>query len=232
MRFVILILLQIPIICWAQTWSNSGKPAQLIQLFTSQGCSSCPPADQYLSSFASEPRLWLDKIPAAYHVDYWDYIGWKDRYAQPAFTQKQRLFHSYGVLSSVYTPSFVVDGMEWRGFFYRRSKQLPAREVNSAGKLTLTLDGSSYRLSYEGSKEYIATLVFLALDEKTEVNKGENQGRVLSHDFVVIQEQQRQGKQQWQFSNSTDNRIDAVAAWIRRPTEFKPTQTVAGMINF
>ncbi len=108
-----------------QVWSHQGKPARIIELFTSEGCSSCPPADAYLSQFSTSEDLWQGIIPLAYHVDYWDYIGWKDRFAHPSFSQKQRLYRSYGVVASVYTPGFVVDGKEWRGFFNPLNRTLP-----------------------------------------------------------------------------------------------------------
>lgn len=74
----------------AQTWANDGSPATVVELFTSEGCSSCPPADRVLGSLKEESGLWEEVIPLAFHVDYWDYLGWKDRFARTEFSVRQR----------------------------------------------------------------------------------------------------------------------------------------------
>lgn len=231
MRLFILFTALVPMVSTAQTWIHSGQPAQLVQLFTSEGCSSCPPADRYLSQFRTHSGLWESVIPTAYHVDYWDYIGWKDRFANPAFSQKQRLYRSYGVLGSVYTPGFVVDGQEWKGFFYRSQRNLPVSDASDAKTLTLTNRDSNYSLSYSDNGEYVATIVWLALDETTEVKRGENRGRTLKHDFVVLEEQQRLGKGKWSFIPNEIKGADAVAVWLTKRGEFQPVQTVAGYLD-
>ncbi|MGL6312313.1 DUF1223 domain-containing protein [Vibrio sp. WXL103] len=212
-----------------QTWTHQGKPAQLVELFTSEGCSSCPPADQFLSQFQSQPRLWHEVIPMAFHVDYWDRLGWKDEYANPAYSQRQRLYYSYGALSSVYTPGFVVDGQEWRGFFYRQN--LPERVVEDAGALTLVRQEDGFSVRFEQPGRYTAHLVLLAMDESTKVKAGENRGRYLEHDFVVLEKLQTTGEQQWHFDNtSVDARADAVAVWLTQGVDGQPVQTVAGLL--
>lgn len=99
------------------TFSSGTGKTTVIELFTSEGCSSCPPADNWLSGFKSDPRLWKQIIPLAFHVDYWDYIGWRDRFASPAFSARQSDHKKQGNIRSVYTPGLVVDGREWRGWF-------------------------------------------------------------------------------------------------------------------
>ena len=88
----------------------------LIELYTSEGCSSCPPADQWLSRLKVHPQLWHQLVPIAFHVDYWDYIGWQDRFAKPEFSERQRLYARQNNLSTVYTPALVLNGTEWRFF--------------------------------------------------------------------------------------------------------------------
>ena len=88
----------------------------LIELYTSEGCSSCPPADQWLSRLKVHPQLWHQLVPIAFHVDYWDYIGWQDRFARPEFSERQRLYARQNNLSTVYTPALVLNGTEWRNF--------------------------------------------------------------------------------------------------------------------
>ena len=90
---------------------------RLIELYTSEGCSSCPPADKWISKLKDNDELWNDIIPIAFHVDYWDRLGWPDELAEKSFSDRQRQYRHEGSISQVYTPGFVVDGKEWRGFF-------------------------------------------------------------------------------------------------------------------
>src|SRR5690606_16987315 len=72
---------------------RSKGPATLVELFTSEGCSSCPPADEWLLSLAKQPGLWTETVPVAFHVDYWDYLGWKDVFSKEEWSERQ---HAYG----------------------------------------------------------------------------------------------------------------------------------------
>ncbi|MCB1738986.1 MAG: DUF1223 domain-containing protein, partial [Gammaproteobacteria bacterium] len=103
---------------------NSGpRQVALLELFTSEGCSSCPPADRWLSGLIDDPRLWRELVPVAFHVDYWDYLGWPDRFASREFSRRQRDHARSGGLSQVYTPGVVLNGAEWRG--WHRGRPLP-----------------------------------------------------------------------------------------------------------
>ncbi|USD67703.1 DUF1223 domain-containing protein [Vibrio sp. SCSIO 43136] len=211
----------------AQTWVHEGKPATVIELFTSQGCSSCPPAEKKLNGYEHSDQLWTEVIPLAYHVDYWDYLGWKDKFAQPAFSQKQRLYRQYGVLSSVYTPGFVVNGEEWKGYFYGRS--LPNQGAENAPRLELTKQAHGFTLTYQGKGNFDAKLVLLAMNERIDVKAGENRGRKLEQDFVVLREARQRGQGQWQFNIAElPENTAAVAAWLTKPNQHKPVQSVAG----
>src|SRR3954471_14035949 len=90
------------------------KPAQthLIELFTSEGCSSCPPAEAWLSKLKSDPGLWKAFVPLAFHVDYWDRLGWRDPFASKEWTARQYRYAANWKGESVYTPGFVLDGVE------------------------------------------------------------------------------------------------------------------------
>ncbi len=96
-------------------WAAFGAPlaaqtqsAVVVELYTSQGCSSCPPADEFLASLAQDPNV----IPLALHVDYWDYIGWADSFANPKFTERQKAYAHAEGSKTIYTPQFIINGQE------------------------------------------------------------------------------------------------------------------------
>ena len=92
------------------TVNSSERQTAVLELYTSEGCSSCPPADRFVSALRDDPRLWTEYVPVAFHVDYWDYIGWPDRFASPAYGKRQRQHAQLGRVRNVYTPGFVVGG--------------------------------------------------------------------------------------------------------------------------
>src|SRR5262245_49856207 len=101
----------------ATTFESGEAQSSLIELFTSEGCSSCPPAEKWMSALKSNQELWKRIIPVAFHVDYWDHLGWRDRFAKPEFTSRQQRYAAAWGGDSVYTPGFVVNGKEWRAWF-------------------------------------------------------------------------------------------------------------------
>ena len=96
--------------CADQLRFQSGeKRVALVELFTSEGCSSCPPAERTFSKLATNPALWKTFVPIALHVNYWDNLGWKDRLAAVEFTQRQHTYASAWRADTVYTPEFVLN---------------------------------------------------------------------------------------------------------------------------
>ena len=164
-------------------------PAQvsLLELYTSEGCSSCPPAERWLSSLRQDPRLWKEIVPLAFHVDYWDGLGWRDPFASPLHSARQRRYAVSWARDTVYTPGFVLNGREWQR---HQADRLVARNPES-GRLSATLhDGGALELTFHpppssrGAWEAHAAL--LGFDRAIDVKAGENGGRQLVHDFVVL----------------------------------------------
>ena len=91
------------------------RQVTLVELYTSEGCSSCPRADRWISHFVDSSDLWQRVVPLSFHVDYWDYLGWKDRFSKPEFSKRQRNHKKTGNVPAVYTPGTLVNGKEWRG---------------------------------------------------------------------------------------------------------------------
>jgi len=169
---------------------ESGEaPAALIELFSSEGCSSCPPAEAWISGLKARPDLWKSVVPVVFHVDYWDNLGWPDRFASRAFTERQSRYASAGRVESIYTPGFVVNGHEWRGWFDHQ----PLLAVNSAkvGKLRVTVR-DNHRVDIVFTpvgavpKPAGVQVALLGGGLASDVRSGENSGRRLAHDFVVL----------------------------------------------
>lgn len=134
--FISLVLLAFTLLqtSYAQTFSSTGQQVNLVELYTSEGCSSCPPADRWLSKLTQKPGLWNEFIPLSLHVDYWDYIGWQDPFADKRYTQRQYNYYHSGNLSSVYTPGVLFNGQEWRSW---RRDSWPEPLQNNAGQLSI-----------------------------------------------------------------------------------------------
>jgi len=157
----------------------------LVELFTSQGCSSCPPADAYLTELAREPGV----LAVAYHVDYWDDLGWRDPFSSPAATARQRAYARLMALSSVYTPQMVVDGrFEAVGSDRDRVAAAIAKAAATApaAPIALTVAGNALVAQIAaGSGEGRVWGVVYELRQETPVRRGENAGRALTNVNIV-----------------------------------------------
>jgi hypothetical protein len=155
----------------------------LIELYSSEGCSSCPPADAWVSSLKASPRLWKDFVPTVFHVTYWDYLGWKDPLADQTFSARQRAYAASWQSGSVYTPGLVLDGAEWRGW----GSEPPASDAD-VGTLEARVSGDRVAVRFSapvGSGPYDVYAARLGFGISSRVANGENAGRTLRHDFVV-----------------------------------------------
>ncbi len=172
-------------------FKSQAAKAILIELYSSEGCSSCPPAEAWISKLKDAPGLWTELFPVVFHVDYWDRLGWPDRFARPAFTQRQQKYAELLGQDSVYTPEFIANGREWKGWF--RGDQLPSSSSDSRGELTLKVDVDAKKVSANfvpstgsDSQSYTIHVALLGFHLMTDVKRGENGGRVLQHDFVAL----------------------------------------------
>lgn len=170
---------------------SSAKPVVLLELYTSEGCSSCPPADRWLSKLPTSDKV----IPLALHVDYWDYIGWKDRFAQPKFAERQREQARLAWSNTVYTPQLTLNGKDFRGWGSASRFEDAISSINQ-GVAQANIQFSVKQLeankveinaSAQAPRHNTAAL-FVALYENglsSQVNAGENGGATLNHDYVV-----------------------------------------------
>ena len=173
--------------------STSDKGFAVVELFTSEGCSSCPPADELVAKTQSESNSRPVYI-LAFHVDYWNHLGWKDVFSDAAWSKRQNQYAAWLHLSSVYTPQIVVNGRtEFVGSEEGKLRDALKSNLKSAPSTQLTLkegqtSTGTINLQYQTEGVTGNTSLLLALVQKTgttQVKRGENEGRTLSHVQIV-----------------------------------------------
>jgi hypothetical protein len=167
--------------------ARAGERPVLVELFTSEGCSSCPPADALLAELASRP----DVLALSFHVDYWDRLGWKDPFSSHEATQRQDRYATLLDLATVYTPQIVVDG-RWQAVGSDRADVEHAldraRRDRQEVPITLALAQGQAQIKLgPGSDAATASVLLIGFDRRhvTAVKRGENAGRTLPHVDVV-----------------------------------------------
>lgn len=159
----------------------------VVELYTSQGCSSCPPADALLHELAARD----DVIPLALHVDYWDYIGWKDSFAQPKFTKRQKGYARAGRWRKIYTPQMVIQGAEdVVGSRPMKVANLIRKHAKSAPRVDLDVSRSGNSLlikakSLAGTEPCDIHIVRYEPTEDVKITRGENSGKALTYSHIV-----------------------------------------------
>jgi hypothetical protein len=211
-------------------------PAQvsLLELYTSEGCSSCPPAEAWLSGLAQNPALWKTVVPVAFHVDYWDNLGWKDSFSSREYTQRQRRYAANWGSDSVYTPAFVLNGAEWQAW----GRALPGNENSDAGKLVVLATGNQLKITYSPSRSggpYAAEIVPLKMNATSRVTRGENQGRTLTHQFIAMNlvrtDLSQSGENFGVDIACPSDKADALAVWVTRADSLIPIQAAGGFLR-
>ena len=223
-------------------FKSSERRTALLELYTSEGCSSCPPAETWLSRLKDSPGLWKDFVPIAFHVDYWDHLGWRDKWGSKAFSERQQTYAQSWHSDSVYTPGFVLNGREWRA--WPGLKNGPSASSLQVGVLEVTsTDLSHWHVEFSSlhanpsNFEFHAAL--LVSDLSSEVKAGENRGRRLVHDFValelakgVLSTSGKAALGDFTFHGTrkgAEGRL-AVAVWLSSPGSLEPVQATGGWL--
>lgn len=171
--------------------SGKVKGFAVVELFTSEGCSSCPPADNAVIELAKDYPEHVYIL--GYHVDYWDHIGWKDAYSQALFSQRQKSYAGKLHIISIYTPQIIINGKTELVGSKKSSLQSAVQEGLDGFKpvpVKLTIEqatGDSVKVKYEAEnshKEFLQ-IALVQLKAETSVKKGENEGRLLHHINIV-----------------------------------------------
>ena len=190
--------LAVAALAWLPGWSfgtaraADGPINDVVELFTSQGCSSCPPADEILTRLADEPGI----LALAYHVDYWDYIGWRDRFGSPENTRRQRAYARAMQSGTIYTPEVVVNGSEAAiGSREKKIRHLieQSHMAGAAGvEVGIAAVGDKLHITAEGDPALgdpgpppVLMLVVFDDREVTKVDRGENAGHTIVNTHAV-----------------------------------------------
>ncbi len=227
-------------------FESSMRKVQLIELYSSQGCSSCPPAERWLSGLRAADELWTRRVPLNFHVDYWDRLGWPDVYASESYTQRQYRYARQLGMPSAYTPGFMLDGQEWRGFF--SGAPLPEPVATDAGVLRVTLRDGDLALAYRPSDADLSQstaavdfhVALLGVGLCNRIAAGENRGRALRQDFVVLslvsEPAHREGSDlrarvALPRAGSVEPERFALGAWVTRGDSLAPLQATGGWVD-
>ncbi len=208
----------------------------LIELYTSEGCSSCPPAEAWLNAYTERETLWTQVVPVAFHVDYWNYLGWTDPFAQPAHAQRQKRYAQLHRASTVYTPAFFVNGSGWRpGVF----SQAPPRAGQPVGNLRVVVDGTQVEADFDPvapmPNDVRLHIAVLGMGLTSVITAGENRGRQSRHEFVVLvhRESLADGRS-WRLQLPSLTGVSpshyALAAWLSAGDDPTPLQAVGGYL--
>jgi hypothetical protein len=214
----------------------------LLELYTSEGCSSCPPAEAWLSGLNDSPRLWKDFAPVAFHVDYWNSLGWKDAWSDAEFSERQRSYAQLWRRENIYTPEFVLNGKEWHNWFSGRSG--PKSGSERVGILAVTsTDTNQWQVIFmpeqTADAHYEMHAALLAGGIVSDVKAGENGGRQLHHDFAVVNLLQigmttsngtARGKFILDPARFAAGKTSALTVWVTRAGELEPLQTTGGWL--
>jgi hypothetical protein len=197
---LLMVLLGLPAQAATTCTARSGeRTTALVELYTSEGCSSCPPADRWLSGLGARGYAPERVVPLALHVDYWDYIGWKDPYAKRAFSLRQRKLTQLQRLALVYTPQVMLQGRDFRrwgtpafdeavaGINAQPAQVRIELAIHGAGPQGLDTHAKVELLKRPAEGEAGLYLASYQNRLVSRVDAGENRGQVLEHDYVVFE---------------------------------------------
>ncbi len=238
---LIVILLMASLNISARVVAESGfGHVQMIELFSSESCSSCPPADVWIAKFETHPELFKKFVPVVFHVDYWNYLNWKDELSSDRMTRRQQNLAQSWPRPSVYTPAVVVDGKELKNWssssllFQTKAKSFVNLIVNEEKAQTYKVK-VVFEKNFLITKNYTLRIAELGMGFQSNVTSGENKGRRLMHNFVVLDWQNKEISQnsvsQFEFKpSSLKTKKRAVVAWIEEADLPAPIQATGGFL--
>lgn len=236
MRLAVLALMAFaPATLGAEVFRSAETRTHLLELYSSEGCSSCPPAEAWLGKLHAAPGLWRDFVPVSFHVTYWDKLGWKDRFARRDYTTRQYRYSAAWGSSSVYTPCFVLDG---RDAGTRVRHEMLTAGPAAPGVIEARIDRAGeveavFTPNQVG--DFTVTAALLGGGIVSPVRSGENGGRTLQHDFVVLALAEAplvDGRARLQLTAApAEESRRALAVWVTTRGDLRPLQATGGWLG-
>lgn len=224
------------------SFQSTERQTALLEIYTSEGCSSCPPAEAWLSKLKSAPGLWSEFVPVAFHVAYWNNLGWRDKLSSGQFSDRQRSYAQAWSAENIYTPEFVLNGREWGNWLgFRR---VPSTSAKKVGILRVNSnDGKHWQVDFvpteKNTMNYEVATALLISGLGSQITGGENSGRHLNHDFAAL------SLATYPLAGQTNGfcgnfAIDpkqkgmtgrlALAVWVTRSGSLEPLQATGGWL--
>ncbi len=220
----------------AEFRSGVGQVA-LIELYTSEGCSSCPPAERWLAALKEKSGLWSEFVPIAFHVDYWNRLGWPDKFSKKEFTDREYAYSAAWRSESVYTPCVVRDGREWK------QRGVEPGVPRTAGILSASYDGAVVRIKFEpeappaagtgAGETWEIHAALLGGGIASKIGAGENRGATLHHEFVALALADGALNAPLPLARAKVAGVEhyALAVWVTRRGELAPVQATGGWLD-
>jgi len=234
---LLVLLLSLPSMLLAKKFVSSEQRATLIELYTSEGCSSCPPAERQMNSLMQHSDLWGKFVPIAFHVDYWNDLGWTDPFSQSQFTARQRSYARFWKVNTTYTPAFVNNAKSVKSRMKLGDKGEKST-YKKAPKLTVELDkNQKIKIKATGiykKKSYEAHIAILGNGFVSKIPEGENKGETLKHNFVVMSYQKvslNRGSASTKLVKIRSKKrpkSKSIAVWLTHQGEYVPLQSLGG----
>lgn len=241
MKFLFSLLIMITFI-FSLSIKSDIKQTTLLELFTSEGCNSCPPADEWVNTFLKNDKLFKEVIPVVFHVDYWDRLGWVDKFATNKYTKRQYSYSHAWKKSSVYTPGFILNGKEFKNWrSYKKGFQFLNKKV---GVLKANITNNKIKINfnsiYNENRKILIEVSITGMNFISKVKAGENNGEIFNHSFVSValdtyQNKIKDGSLQQTIPlpkfTKDNNRKYAITIWISDANTKEVIQSVASYLN-
>ncbi|MBS1599453.1 MAG: DUF1223 domain-containing protein [Bacteroidetes bacterium] len=222
--------------------NKNPKGFAVVELFTSEGCSSCPPADEAVIDISNEYKKNVFVI--GFHVDYWNYLGWKDVFSNASFTERQKQYAGVFNLNSIYTPQIVVNGeKEFVGSDKNRLHDAVSREIAKSSVSSITIDAKSsgdnkanINYTIKADKNEVLNIVLVQSHTQSDVKRGENSGRQLHHiniarDFKIINAGDSQGNISLTIPNGLAPKDCRIIAYLQNKQSLQISDAAEVEIN-